>query len=102
MDDIRPNLPSQPVRFMDRLRAFIRSKQMVYSTEKTYCRWVKDFIRFHSYKNPIDMSDSDIDQYLSYLAIHRCASVNTQKTALNALIFMFKQFLNREVGQLNS
>ena len=36
MDDIRPNLPDEPTRFMDQLRVFIRSKQLAYKTAKTY------------------------------------------------------------------
>ncbi|MEE8059424.1 MAG: hypothetical protein V3T17_16550 [Pseudomonadales bacterium] len=43
MDDIRPNLPDKPTRFMDQFRQFIRSKQLAYKTEKTYCTWVVDF-----------------------------------------------------------
>jgi hypothetical protein len=47
MDDIPRNLPDKPTHFMDQLRGFIRSKQLVYKTEKTYCTWVINFIRYH-------------------------------------------------------
>ncbi len=101
MDDIRHNLPPQPVKFMDRFRVFIRSKQMAYTTEKTYCVWVVDFIRFHRMKHPKDMGGLHVDEYLSYLAVKRNLSANSQKTALNALVFMFKRFLSIDVGILD-
>ncbi len=101
MDDIRPNLPPTPTKFMDLFRVFIRSKQMAYRTEKTYCTWVVDFIRFHNMRHPREMGGTQLDEYLSHLAVKRNLSVNSQKTALNALVFMFKQFLKIEVGVLN-
>ncbi len=100
MDDIPKPLPSKPTRFMDQFRAFIRSKQLAYKTEKTYCRWVIDFIRFHNNSHPKDMGAAEVDAYLSSLALQRNVAVNTQKTALNALVFMFKKFLGRDLEEL--
>ncbi len=101
MDDIPRRLPQKPTRFMDQLRQFIRSKQLAYRTEKTYCLWVKDFIRYHKMSHPTQMGAAHIDEYLSYLAVVRNVSINTQKTALNALVFMYKQFLHQDVGLLD-
>lgn len=50
--DIPPKLPDNPTRFMDRLRALIRSRNMAYKTEQTYCHWIKRFIRFHGMQHP--------------------------------------------------
>ena len=101
MDDIPHNLPNNPTRFMDQFRVFIRSKQLAYKTEKIYCMWVVDFIRFHNMQHPKDLGGSQLDEYLSHLAVRRNLAINTQKTALNALVFMFKQFLHIEVGILS-
>lgn len=101
MDDIPHDLPNNPTRFMDQFRVFIRSKQLAYKTEKTYCMWVVDFIRFHNMQHPKDLGGSQLDEYLSHLAVRRNLAINTQKTALNALVFMFKQFLHIEVGILS-
>ena len=101
MDDIPTPLPTKPVKLMDQLRVFMRSRHMAYRTEKTYCFWIRNFIRFHRMTHPREMGAREIDKYLSYLATQRNVSVNTQKTALNALIFMYKQFFNIEVGRLS-
>lgn len=100
MDDIPVPLPSQPVRFMDRFKAHMRAKRLAYRTEKTYCLWVLDFIRFHERRHPEAMGAEEVDAWLSYLANTRQVSVNTQKTALNAVVYLYKQFLGIELGDL--
>lgn len=100
MDDIPLPLPEKPNRFMDRLRAFMRTRHLAYSTEKTYCSWILDFIRFHGRKHPEAMGEIEIDAWLSHLAVNRHVAINTQKTALNAVVFLYKQFLNREIGEI--
>lgn len=100
MDDIPVPLPTVPVRFMDRFRAFIRARQLAYRTEKTYCLWVREFIRFHNKRHPESMGATEVNAWLSHLANNRHVSVNTQKTALNSVVFMYHQFLGRELGKL--
>lgn len=101
MDDIRKPLPSKPVRFMDQFRAFIRVKQLAYATEKTYCSWVKDYIRFHNRRHPKELGAAEVDAYLSNLVLQHGVSINTQKTALNSLVFLYKQFMRVDLGELS-
>lgn len=100
MEDIPVPLPANPVKFMDQLRAFIRSKQLAYRTEKTYCRWIADFIRFHGMKHPKELGQEHVERYLSELAVQRHVAINTQKTALNALVFLYQKFLNQKLEQI--
>ena len=100
MDDIRQPLPVNPVRLMDQLRKEIRQRGMSYQTEKTYLYWVRYYIRFHNKQHPSTMGAAEIDTFLSYLSERRNVSVNTQRIALNAIIFLYKKHLNQEVGKL--
>ncbi|MDO3386910.1 integron integrase [Gilvimarinus sp. SDUM040013] len=100
MKDIPKVLPKQPVRFMDRLRAYIRAKGLAYKTEQTYCTWIIDFIRFNKMQRPESLTSHDVDRYLGHIACKRYYSANTQKTALNALAFLYNQFLGRPLGTL--
>lgn len=100
MDDIPIPLPAQPVRFMDRFKAHMRAKRLAYRTEKTYCLWVLDFIRFHKRRHPEAMGAMEVDAWLSYLANQRHVAINTQKTALNAVVYLYRQFLERDLGEL--
>ncbi len=101
MDDIPVPIPARPVRFMDRLRAFMRGRQLAYRTEKTYCGWIRDYIRFHKMRRPEEMGKAEVDEWLGHLAAQRNVSVNTQKTALNAIVFLYRQFLSIELGKLD-
>ncbi|WGL17733.1 integron integrase [Microbulbifer bruguierae] len=78
----------------------MRSKRLAYRTEDGYCRWICDFIRFHNMQRPEGLTAGHIDQWLSHLVCDRGVSVNTQKTALNAVVFLYRQFLQQDIGEL--
>lgn len=46
------------------------------------------------------MGSVEVDAWLSHLANQRNVAINTQKTALNAVVFLYKQFLNRDLGNI--
>ena len=101
MDNIRPPLPQKPTKFLDQLTFHMRSKNLAYRTEKTYIGWIKDFIIFHNKKHPEKMGTAEINAYLSHLSVTRNLSINSQKTALNAIVYLYKKFLKHEIGELN-
>lgn len=100
MDDIPIPLPANPRRLMDRLRAFMRAQHLAYRTEKTYCTWILDYIRYHGRRHPESLGAEHVEQWLSHLANRRGVAVNTQKTALNAVVFLYKRFLRQEIGDI--
>lgn len=93
MDDIPTPLPKTPKRLMDRLRECIRQRGLAYSTEKTYCYWVRYYILFHNKKHPEEMGAADVEAFLNHLSINKMVTANTQKTALNALVFLYRHLL---------
>jgi len=86
---------------MDRFRRFIRARALAYKTEKTYCYWVLYYIRFNHKRNPEELGSSEIEAFLQHLGAEKNVAPNTQKTALNALVFLYEKFLGHEVGVLN-
>lgn len=95
MNDIPVTIPRPPTKFIDRLRAFIRSQNLAYKTEKTYVQWTIRFIHFHNKRHPEKMGETEVSEFLSHLVVNRDVAKNTQKTALNALVFLYKRFLKR-------
>ena len=85
-----------PSPFIQSVREHIRARNYSKRTEKTYVYWIVSFIRFHNMQHPNSLSELHIVQYLEYLAIKRQVTPSTQKTALNALIYLYKQVLGRE------
>jgi len=82
--------------------AKLRRKGYSYSTEKVYVYWIKRFIRFHSYKHPREMTESHIREFLSHLAMNLNVSASTQNQALNALVFLFREVLQMQLGDFST
>jgi integron integrase len=101
MEDIPKPIPDRPTRFIDQLRFFIRKRGLAYRTEQTYVTWVLKYIRFHNRQHPARLNEAHIEMYLDYLAIQQRVATNTQRTALNALIFLYREFMGRNIENLN-
>lgn len=87
-------------RLLDELRDQIRLKHYSIRTERVYCEWVKQFIRFHNYRHPEEMGAAEVEAFLSDLAVHRNVAASTQNQALAALLFLYKQVLKLDLPWL--
>lgn len=101
MENVKTPLPLKPVKFLDRLRAFIRLDGKSYATENTYVYWVYQYILFHNKTHPAKMGSAHIETYLSHLALVSNTAPNTQKTALNAIMFLYNRFLKIPIEKLD-
>lgn len=87
--------------FMDECRTAMRARHLAYKTEKSYSNWIRRYIFFHNKQHPQDMAESEVIEFLNYLAMERQCSPSTQSQALSALVFLYKQVLLRPLGDLN-
>lgn len=69
-------------------------------TERTYLEWIRRYIYFIGKRHPEEAGPAEVKTFLTFLAMEKNVSVNTQKIALNALVFMYHKVLNRELGDL--
>lgn len=90
----------KPPRLMDQLREAMRSRHYAKRTEATYCQWVLRYIRFHRLRHPKEMSESEVNAFLSHLAVDGRVSSSTQNQALAAILFLYRQVLGIELGEL--
>lgn len=101
IDDIPVPLRIQRPKLVDELRRSMRRKNLAYTTEQTYLYWIRFFIRFHKLRHPREMGATEVDEFLSWLAVERRVAPATQAVALNALVFLYHKFLGVELGQLD-
>ena len=87
--------------FMDALRDKIRVKQYSYKTEKAYLDWTERFIRFHKLRHPKEMGKEEIEYFLTHLA-NSGVSANTQNQALAAILFMYREMLDRTFSDIRA
>jgi integron integrase len=92
----------KPKRFMEVVRERIRLRHLSYATEKHYLGWIYRFIIFNGKRHPKEMGEEEIERFLSHLAVARNCSPGTQNQALNALVFLFRNVVARDLGRLKN
>lgn len=91
---------SKPPRLLEQVRTRIRYLHYSLQTERTYIHWIKRYIYFHNKRHPKDMAEPDIVAFLNHLATKKQVSASTQNLALCAIIFLYKQVMKIEIGEL--
>lgn len=91
--------PPKP-KLLDQLRDIIRLKHYSIRTEQSYVDWAKRYILFHGKIHPKEMGAKEIGAFLTHLAVDKNVSASTQNQALNALVFLYKELLQMNVGDI--
>jgi integron integrase len=91
----------QKPKLLDQVRQAIRMRHYSPKTEESYVHWIKRFIFFHDKRHPTEMGEKEIAQFLSSLASELHVSASTQNQALNAVLFLYRHVLCKEIGYIN-
>ena len=73
-----PQLSGQPPKLLDQVRNKLRVLHYAWRTEQSYLMWVERFLKYHRDRNrgvwrhPRAMGKTDIEQYLTFLAVEQC------------------------------
>ncbi len=86
---------------MDLLRADMRARGYALPTERTYLHWIRRYILFNQRRHPEEMGKAEIENFLNHLAVVGTVAPATQRTALNAVMYLYSKFLGREPEQLS-
>lgn len=82
---------------LDRAREALRSRHMSRRTEEIYLTWIDRFQKRMGGKAE-QATEKDVGDYLTFLAVEAKVSASTQNQALNALLFLYKAVLGRELS----
>ena len=83
------------------VHAVIRLKHLALTTEKTYIKWLRKFYLFVKGKKVEELNSEDIRNFISSLAVERKISASSQNQAFNAILFVYKNVLHVDVGDLS-
>jgi integron integrase len=86
----------------DRLRARLRAKGYALTTEEAYAGWYRRFVTFHGLRHPDEMGGKEVGAFLTWLAAEQDVAGVTQNQALNALIFLYKEVLEKPLEKIES
>ncbi|MEM6823242.1 MAG: integron integrase [Verrucomicrobiota bacterium] len=84
---------------IEECRRVLRLKHYAYRTEQAYLGWIHRFAVFSGERKLALVHGELVKDFLSSLALDQLRA-NTQNQALNALVFLFKHVLRRELGDL--
>ncbi|MFH1079275.1 MAG: integron integrase [Pseudomonadota bacterium] len=80
---------------MDQVREVLRYHHYAYRTEQTYCQWILRYIKhFGGKTHPKLLGAKNIEAFLSHLATEGQVTASTQRQALNAIVFLYKNVLD--------
>lgn len=85
---------------LEAARNVIRFRHMSYRTEQAYLHWITRFAHWCR-EHPAGNHEDKAREFLTHLARDREVSCSTQKQALNAIVFLYKQVLREEVGDFS-
>jgi len=95
-------VPASPApegqKLLDRVRDVIRLKHYSYRTERTYCDWIRRYVRYHRMRHPASLGSEHVTAFLSSLATVRDVAASTQNQALAALLFLYRDVLKQEIA----
>ncbi len=100
-------IPNPRLKLLDQCREALRFWHYSYRTEQTYLGWIERFIRYcrgtgapgsPGWRHPRDCGETEINEFLSHLATSRNVAASTQNQALNAVVFLYRDVLQVELG----
>lgn len=90
-----------PPKLMDELRAALRARHYSPRTEKAYCQWARRYIHFHGLRHPAEMTEPEINAFLTHLAVEDKVAASTQNQALAAILFLYRHVIFYDIGDLS-
>ena len=99
MEDKRKFIPNPNLKLIDQVRETLRYYHYAYRTEQSYCQWILKYILFFDKKiHPKDLGAKDVERFLSHLATQGQVAASTQRQALNALVFLYRNVILQPLG----
>jgi integron integrase len=85
-------------KLLDQVRQLLRLRHYSLRTEEAYVAWIRRYILFHGKRHPSELGETEVSAFLSALALEGRVAASTQNQALSALLFLYKEVLQRELA----
>lgn len=83
-------------------RSVLRTQHYSRNTEQTYLQWIRKYVEYHGWTKPSEMDGGHLSQFLGHLAVVERVSASTQNQALNAVIFLYRKVIGKEIGEIDT
>jgi integron integrase len=79
----------------------VRRRHYSYRTEQSYLVWIERYARSIVKANLEDQGEEQIKGFLDRLVLNQRLSASSQRQALNALVFLYREVFGRELGDFS-
>jgi integron integrase len=83
-------------------RARMRTRHLALRTEQTYLQWIRRYVVFHERRPPRSLGATEVEQFLTHLAVQLKVSAPTQNQALQAILFLYRHVLDINLPWLDN
>lgn len=88
-------------RLLPQMRDILTRNHYSPNTIQTYLYWTRQYIYFHNKQHPKDLGVEGLEQFLTHLATKKKVSPSTQGQALNALVYLYRNVLLMDLGDID-
>jgi integron integrase len=82
------------------MKKMLRLKHLSFRTEQTYMGWVRRFYHFLNGQPPYKLDSTHVKDFMTHLAVERNVAASTQNQAFNAILFMFRHVLDKDIEDI--
>ncbi|MEK0337213.1 MAG: site-specific integrase, partial [Nitrosopumilus sp.] len=88
-------------KLLDQVSQLMQRRNYSPRTIKTYTSWIKRFIIHNNKIHPLKLGEKQVSEFLTFLAVERKVSPSTQNQALQSILFLYSQVLQKPVGWID-
>ena len=70
-------------------------RHLATKTERANVNWIRRYVIFHHVRHPLEMGAQEVGAFLTHLAVEGRVAASTQNQALSALLFLYREVLDR-------
>ena len=87
-------------RLYDHLIGVLRVRHYSRRTEEACVHWIRRFIEFHQHQHPRQLAESEVNGFLTHLAVKEHVAASTQNQALSAVLFLYEHVLEQPLDRI--
>lgn len=91
-----------PPHLLEKFFQTIQLRHLSQRTEAAYLSWIERFFRFHGRRDPRNLGESAVTEFLTSLAVEKGVSASTQNQALAGILFLYREVYDIRLRWMNS
>jgi integron integrase len=87
-------------RLYDSIVQALRLRHYSRRTEEAYIHWIGRFLQFYQHRHPRQLAETDVNRFLTHLAVQEHVAASTQNQALSAILFLYEHVLEQPLDRI--